>query len=273
MRSLPLSPQVFAILSTLIEERTGLHYGPSDLELLRDKVSVRAIDAGFDSLLDYYYFLRYEPQSETELQALVEALVVGETYFFREFDQLVHLGRRLILQLLDAGLHPRIWCAACATGEEPLTLAMLLDERGLLPQVEIIASDISQRALARAQAGSFGKRSVRAIPEPALVSRYLTQEGEGWRVDRRLIAAVDWRRLNLARPEEVRTVGPCDFILCRNVLIYFRDETARQVVTNLTAQLRPGGGLLVSVSESLMRFGTSLQCEEEGGIFIYRKAG
>jgi chemotaxis protein methyltransferase CheR len=272
MSSLPLSPQVFSILSALIEERCGLHYGLADLELLRDKVSTRALEAGFESLLDYYYFLRYEPHSATEFQTLVESLAVGETYFFREFDQLVHLTRRLIPEVMAAGLRPRLWCAASSTGEEPLSVAMLLDEQDLLDQVDLVASDISQRSLDRARSGRFGRRAVRTS-HPALVSRYLTEAPDGWRIDPRMVRAIDWRQVNLTRAEEVGSVGVFDYILCRNVLIYFRDEMARKVVENLTAQLKPGGGLMVSVSESLMRFGTSLQCDEQGGVFIYRKAG
>src|SRR5690606_3366973 len=79
-----LSPQVFAILSSLIEEKIGLHYAPSDADLLAEKLAPRAAEAGFESLLDYYYFLRYDPAAEQELTALTDALVVGETYLFRE---------------------------------------------------------------------------------------------------------------------------------------------------------------------------------------------
>src|ERR1700759_1617009 len=131
MNSLPLSPQVFAILSALIEERTGLHYDVADTELLAERISPRALERNFESLLDYYYFLRYDPAAESELACLVEALVVNETYFFRVVAEV------LVPELLARGIQPRIWCAASSTGEEPLTLAMLLDERGLLERVKI----------------------------------------------------------------------------------------------------------------------------------------
>ena len=146
--SLPLSPQVFAILSALIEERTGLHYDMHECELLADRVSPRAVERGFESLLDYYYFLRYDPGAGAELTLLVEALVVNETYFFfREVPALKVLVEDFVPKLIAQGARPRIWCAACATGEEPLTLAMLLDQAGLLDQVTLVASDISHRAL------------------------------------------------------------------------------------------------------------------------------
>src|SRR4029077_18791643 len=97
---LPLLPQVFTILAALIEERAGLHYRIEDLEILRDKVSTRAEQLGFESLLDYYYYLRYDANGVAELDALIEQLVVHETYFFRELDQLQVLARHLLPGLL-----------------------------------------------------------------------------------------------------------------------------------------------------------------------------
>src|SRR5687768_10123504 len=120
------SPQLFAILSGLVEERVGLHYGPSERDLFLDKVQVRALEVGFDSLLDYYYYLRYDDPNGTELDQLAEALVVHETYFFRELEPLAVAVDDVIGPRVAAGQRARIWSAACATGEEPLTAAMLL---------------------------------------------------------------------------------------------------------------------------------------------------
>jgi chemotaxis protein methyltransferase CheR len=175
-------------------------------------------------------------------------------------------------ELVARGARPRIWSAACATGEEPLTLAMLLDQRGLLDDVELVGSDISARALERARRGRYGPRSLRDVGPPALVARYLQREAGGTvRVAPRLVDAVRWRRINLQAPAEVEAAGRFDFILCRNVLIYFQDETAVRVVARLSDTLSPGGVLLVGVSESLLRFGTQLDCEEHGRVFLYRK--
>ena len=265
------SPPVLAILSALVEERTGLHYGLLDHDLLGEKVSTRAADAGFESLLDYYYYLRYDPNAEREMDALVDALVVGETYFFRELPPL-RVVTELAADLVGRGTRPRIWSAACASGEEPLTLAMLLDERGLLGQVELLASDISPRALERARRGRYGARSLREGAPPALVERYLRREPDGTvQVAPELARAVRWCRVNLHDPLQVGAVGLMHLVLCRNVLIYFRDETTVRVVTRLADRLLPGGALLVGVSESLLRFGTGLVCEEHGSVFLYRR--
>jgi chemotaxis protein methyltransferase CheR len=270
-RMLELSPALFVILSALVEEKIGLHYSILDRDLFEDKISARALEAGFDSLLDYYYFLRYDPGAEAELRALTDALVVGETYFFREYPPLRVLVDSFLAPWCQAGRRPRVWSAACASGEEPLSLAMMLADRGLSGAVDIVATDISQRALDRARAGVFGARSLRAVPEPRLVERYLTAAPPGHRVDPGLVSSISWRQVNLVDPVAVAALGVFDAVLCRNVLIYFRDDTIRAVVERISGALAPDGVLLVGVAESLLRFGTTLAGEERDGSFVYRK--
>jgi chemotaxis protein methyltransferase CheR len=269
-QSLPLSPQVFAILSALIEERAGLHYDLHECDLLAERVAPRAIERGMESLLDYYYFLRYDPDADAELALLVEALVVNETYFFREVSALKVVVDEFVPKLIAEGIKPRIWCAACATGEEPLTLAMMLDEAGLLGQVTIVASDISGRALAQAKAGTFRRRSLRSLP-PGVMGRWLEGNDDGVRVAPHIQRAVSFFRVNLIEEAELSALGVFDVIICRNVLIYFRDRTIEQVVKNLWRRLAPHGRLVVGASESLLRFDVAFACEEHQGAFFYRK--
>ena len=172
---LALSPQVFAITARLIEEGTGLRYELAEADLLADRLSQRASELGLPSLLDYYYFLRYDPGGEAELSVLAELLVVHETYFFRELDGLRVLVEWIVPGLLKKQERIRIWSAACATGEEPYSLAMLLSEAALLDRVEIVASDISERALAKARVGKYSGRSLRAIHEHTWSARLLEE--------------------------------------------------------------------------------------------------
>lgn len=268
--SLPLSPQVFAILSALVEERTGLHYELHELELFAERVSGRATERGFESLLDYYYFLRYDEAADAELALLVEALVVNETYFFRELSPLKVVVSELLPPLLARGTRPRIWCAACSSGEEPLTLAMLLDEAQILQHVTIVASDISARVLAHAQAGVYRRRSLRALP-PGVVGRWLEGDESGMRVAPHIARAISWQRINLVDERALLELGTFDIIICRNVLIYFRDQTIEAVVDRFWQLLEPDGHLVVGASESLLRFKVPFACHEQGGAFFYRK--
>lgn len=264
----PLTPQVFSILSALIEDRLGLFFGPDYQDLVAEKLGPRVLERGFESMLDYYYFLRYDPQADEELKAVADLLTVNETYFLRELTPLEVLVDEFIAPLAASRRRPRVWCAACSTGEEPITLASLLAARGLLDGVEIVASDISSRALAIASRGSYSGRSLRAISSP---QSWLVEQGGGHVVSERLRRAIDWRLVNLLDDAAVAALGAFDAIVCRNVLIYFRDETTLRVLARLRLALTPEGRLLVGASESLIRLGTAFQCEERRGAFFYRK--
>ncbi|MBC8132176.1 MAG: protein-glutamate O-methyltransferase CheR [Deltaproteobacteria bacterium] len=269
--ALPLSPQVFSILSSLVAERAGLHFDTTHLSTFADKVSIRVYESGFTSFIDYYYFLRYDPAGEAELQDLVEALVIGETYLFRELAPLETLVSRFVVPAIGCGRRVRIWCAACATGEEPHTLALILASRGILDEVEIVGSDINRTALARARQGRFTHRALRQ-EVPAFAAPWLQVTEDRVIVRPNLTKAIDWRHINLMDDATIATMGSFDVVVCRNVFIYFNDQTVRRIVARLSASLRRGGALFVGVSESLLRLGTSLGCEEQDGVFFYRKA-
>jgi chemotaxis protein methyltransferase CheR len=267
-----LTPQLFAIFVGLIEAECGVHYLPNDRDLLGAKLVAHASELGFDSLLDFYYRLRYDDPDGAAKRALIETLVVHETYFFRELAPLRALIAEYLAPLI-ARRRVRVWSAACSTGEEPFTLAMLLDERGLLGDVEIVATDISNAVIARAKLGEFGKRSLRDGHPIELAQRYLDKTPRGITLTPRIRDAVAFARVNLVDVEQVRALGLFDAILCRNVLIYMRDAQISRLLGELEASLAPQGVIAVGVSESLLRFGTALRCEERGGAFFYRRAG
>jgi chemotaxis protein methyltransferase CheR len=266
-----LSPQLFAVFARLVEEASGLHYAQADREVFASKLIAKAVERGYDVLLDYYYRLRYDDAGGAELTSLLEALLVHETYLFREAGALTELVDRHLVPTVHARKRARVWSAACSTGEEPYTLAMLLDDRGVLDAVEIIATDISAMAIERALQGRIGRRSLRDGHPADLAARYTTASAHGITVAPRIRSAVQFSTMNLIDP-----VGPAlgrfDAILCRNMLIYFRDEQILRVVDRLVDHLAHDGLIAVGVSESLLRFGTRLVCEEHGSSFFYRCA-
>ena len=265
-----LSPQLFAIFSTLIEDACGLHYGPKDRDILATKIVGHATDAGYDNLLDFYYRLRYDDPSGEVMKQLVEALLVHETYFFRELPPLQYLADHFLPAVIAKRGSARVWSAACATGEEPLTLAMLLDRGGILDRVAIVATDISEGAIQQAASGRHGRRSLREGHPPTIAQAYLDQTANGVTVAQKIQDAVKFSTLNLLT--EAPQLGTFDVILCRNVLIYFRDDQIARVIQRLSNHLAIDGLLAVGVSESLLRFGTSLTCEERGSSYFYRRA-
>jgi chemotaxis protein methyltransferase CheR len=268
VRQLDLTPQLFALFASLVEDACGLHYRIEDKGLFSAKLSAHAEDAGHDSLLDFYYRLRYDDPGGAELHRLVEALLVRETYFFRELPPLRYLAEHHLPAIVARRGRARVWSAACSTGEEPYTLAMLLDRQRLLDRVELVATDLSEIALEQARGGRYGRRSLREGHPADLAQRYLEPTAKGFTVAPKIRDAVTFSTLNLL--DDVSRMGICDAILCRNVLIYFRDEQVVRIIERASRQLAPDGLLAVGVSESLMRFGTSLACEEHGSSFFYR---
>lgn len=266
-----LTPQLFAVFLDLVEMASGLHYAAADRELFAAKLTAHAAERGHDLLLDYYYRLRYDDPAGVELASLIEALLVHETYLFRELGALTALVDSYIVPRVRAARRVRVWSAACSTGEEPYALAMLLDDRGVLDAVEIVATDLSAVAIDRARDGHLGRRALRDGHPAELVARYTEADGDGLRVVPRIRNAVQFSTLNLIAPR-AHDRGVFDVILCRNVLIYFRDDQVRQVIDRLVAELARDGVLAVGVSESLLRFGTRLICEERGSAFFYRCA-
>jgi chemotaxis protein methyltransferase CheR len=271
MQPFVLTPALFSIFSRLIEDHTGIHHELNANELLSGKIAARALEAGYDSPLDYYYLLRYDDPDGAELDALIDVLVVNETYFYREVATLEALVEHHIAPMVATGKRLRVWSAAASSGEEPLTLAMLLASRGILEQTEIVASDIALRVIERARRGSYGGQAVRALPVDAR-ARWFTPENGRLQIDPKLAAHIQWRRVNLIDSAAVAALGLFDVILCRNILIYFSDATVLGVVETLAKALTPTGRLAVGKAESLLRFGTAFRGEEVGGSFLYTRA-
>lgn len=262
------------LLRDLIHERTGLFYDNGNGDLLTDKLSPLVIDRGFTSFLDYYYLLKYDPEAAKEWRRVINALSVQETYFWREMDQVRALVNVLVPELhLTSRLSPlRIWSAACATGEEPLTIAMALNEAGWFDRspIEIYASDASTKAIEKAQSGLYRERSFRNLP-PDLRDKYFTEEQGGWRVTPKLSARIKWMVANLIIESEVAPLAAASVIFCRNVFIYFSPDTIRKTVGLFARSMPRPGYLFVAASESLLRLTTDFELKEIGGAFVYVK--
>lgn len=262
------------LLRDLIHERTGLFFDNGKGDILTDKLSPLVIERGFTSLLDYYYLLKYDEAAQDEWLSVMNALSVPETYFWREMDQVRALVETIVPRWFAApGAGPlRIWSAACATGEEPLTIAMALDQAGWLGRapVEIRASDASPAAIEKARRGVYRERSFRNLP-PELRARYFTQEGETktWRVDPKLHAGIEWGVVNLMDEAEVAPRAAANVIFCRNVFIYFSNQSIGRTVRTFAAHIRPPGHLFVAASESLLRISEDFELQEIGNAFVY----
>lgn len=272
--NLALPDNAFLILRNLIMERTGIYFEDDKKDILADKLSDRVVERGFNSFLDYYYLLKYGKDSDDEWLTLVDIITVKETYFWREFDQFEALVNYILPEFvnLNNGNVFRIWCAACATGEEPLSIAMSLDASGWLKKLdfEILASDASMMALKKARSGKYTERSFKAIPE-SIRQKYFTQSAGEWQISPEIHRRIRWENINLVNNRERSQVNGFNVIFCRNVFIYMKDHHIQDIVQSFHSQLLSPGYLFVGVSESLYRIKNSFELTELGKTFVYKK--
>jgi chemotaxis protein methyltransferase CheR len=268
------SATALLLLRDLIVQRTGVFYSDARIDMLDERLEEMVAARGFPSLLDYYYLLRYDPDAETAWRELMDRLAVPETYFWRQPEQIEALAEAVLprLQAARTGRPVRVWSAACCTGEEPLSIAMALDEGGWFARlpIEIVASDASAALVERARAGVYGERSLRNL-SPARRARWFRREGTGWRIDPALHARVRWTTANLLDEGEAGPLARADVVFCRNVLIYFSDDAIRKVARMLAAHMPADGWLFLGASESLMRLSTDFVMGEVGSAFAYTR--
>jgi len=220
--------------------------------------------------------LRFETNGE-EMQALVNAMTVNETYFFREayqFDCLVNSMLDDIIKKRKPGSRLRIWSIPSSTGEEPYSIALYLLERW--PhiddyEVEILSSDIDTSVLKSAQKGVYSARSVANLPK-AYLNKYFKPNSEGdWVLSRDIVDAVEFSRVNLSDPNDTRRFRDIDVIFCRNLLIYFDDLSRRIAAEAMYDALRPGGFVCLGHSESMSRISSLFEVRRFPDAMVYEK--
>lgn len=259
------------LLRDLLHERAGIYFEPDRFDTLLDKLRPRVLARGLRSYLDYFYLLKYEDGGRAEWLRVMDAFSVQETYFWRELPQIAALVEHVVPQWFKQHRLPlRIWSSACATGEEPYSLAIALREAGWADHpITIHASDASEAALERARAGVYRERSFRALPL-ALREKYFDRpQPEGTRLRRDLLLPITFQRANLVVPEEIAGLASAPVIFCRNVFIYFSPEAIRRTVASFAEVMPNGGHLFVGASESLLKLTDEFEMHELGDAFVY----
>ena len=247
-----LTPQEFQQIAQLAHERYGLNIKEGKEELVAGRLLNIIRRLGFSSFNVYYKHVLSEKSGEA-ITEMIDALTTNHTGFLRErahFDILQQLAKTA------SGPTLRVWSAACSTGEEPYTITLsLLDawkDLRSAPTLQLLATDISTRALRIAQRGVYPLDRARVFPEE-WHSRYLlrgTGEWAEWvRMKPEVTRLVEFRRLNLVDP--FSHPHPFHVIFCRNVMMYFDKNTQEGLVNRLADCLEPGGHLFVGHSESL----------------------
>lgn len=274
MREAPLDPSHLNALKDIVRTRYGLVFPQSRRHDLEAGIRRTMAD---ECPSDPDRFLQLVESDDRVSDAMVARITVRETYFFREPRQFDVLRERVLPDLrgrVAANDRLRIWSAGCATGEEPYSLAILLEQEGLGDRADITATDVSLPALTLARKAHYGAWSLRNDTE-GIALRYFERRKDQFILRENLRSRVSFRQLNLASdsyPNAATGIAGLDLILCRNVLIYFDEETIRRVARQLFQSLRPGGWLVMGPSDPpLWDFAPYRTQTTAGGIF-YRRA-
>lgn len=268
--------------SAFLAARMGLHYAPDRWGDLERAVVQMAVELGFadgDACMRHFLSMQVD---RTGIETLASHLTIGETYFFREPASFEALSTRILPDLIaqrraSGNRYLRIWSAACSTGEEAYSMAILLDR--LIPDaagwnITILATDINPRSLRKAIEGVYGDWSFRGI-DPEIRRAYFTPHGTRWEIIPRIRRMVSFAYHNLAEdlyPSVQNNTNAMDIIFCRNVLMYFSAVTARRVVSNLQHSLVDGGWLVAASVEGSAELFQPLANIGLVDATIYRKA-
>ncbi len=272
MTSVPSSSDPLQRLVGLIRDRTGNVIPPSRQPFLEEMAARRAVGKGLGTVEDYVRALEAE-RLPGEWAHLIPLITIKESYFFRAPQQWEVIRRQVLPDLVQrsSARQLRIWSAACARGEEPSTLAMILAEDKSLAHWSwsIMATDVDEEALAGARLGLYGDRAVGQVP-PELLERYFSRRGKLYELSAELRSRISYLSLNLAHPPFALPVPEIDLILLRNVLIYFRRPLQRRVVQQVGTHLAREGYLFLGASETLWQVQEELEAVDLGSCFCYR---
>ncbi len=248
-----INPEQFRFFSTLVKESSGISLQKGKEYLLESRLNELARVLGLKDINELYKKAKFNMNPKLKEQ-IVEAMTTNETYFFRDQHPFDALKNHIIPELIEARKAKkqlRFWSAACSTGQEPYSIAMIINEH--FPALktwrcEIIASDISQQAVDKGKAGRFTQVEVnRGLPIQLLI-KYFKQNGAFWMVDQSLKKLIRFKKLNLMGP--FIGINGIDVVMCRYVLIYFDQQTKKEILNKIVKVINPGGYLFLGATET-----------------------
>lgn len=249
---MPISQDDFQFYQSYLVKQTGLAIPENKVYLLETRLMPVLQQWGFSSLSDMAKTLRCNPERKL-FQDVVDAMVTNETMFFRDERLFTYFRDSILPDMIErktGARSLRFWSAACSTGQEPYSIAMALND--LLAgkdgwRADILATDISDHALKRACRGEYNQFEMRRGLSDCFSDKYFTQRDKIWVIDDVIRKMVRFENFNLL--DRMSHFGMFDVIFCRNVLIYFNEETKKKILKNITAQLVEGGYLFLGTAE------------------------
>lgn len=271
------SAEEFKKIRDLIYKETGMLFEEKKDYYLESRLVSRMNATGSPNFKEYYHGLVFGPK-DGELKRFVEAVTINETYFFRDYPQLQGFADHVLPKVANAKRKTgqsklNLWSAACSTGEEAYTLAIILREcldDFASWKTNIVATDIDSQVLAKASEGRYNQRSMKDTPHEYR-QKYTKEIGPEYQITDVLRKDIEFRQLNFMDRLGMRGMRGFDFVFCRNVLIYFDDESRKRVITSLYDALVPGGYLFLGHSESVGRITAAFELEKIGDFLCYRR--
>lgn len=253
-----LTVEAFGALRDIIYKRCGIYFMENKMYLLETRLRNRLEAKQLNNYDDYVNFLNYNGSGEKETQKMVDCIVTNETSFYRDVPQLENFKTKILPIIMQAKRESgdktiRLWSAACSTGEEPYTLAMILYETVPVSmgwKVEVYGSDISDKVLDSAQRGIYGDYAFKTTPD-IQKEKYFTKTGNVYQLKKNIKDMVQFKKVNLYSMFETKAMAGMDIIFCRNVLIYFNDYSKKKVISHLYDCLNSNGFLVLGSAESL----------------------
>lgn len=222
-----------------------------DLNAYKEQQMKRRIDTliSRNKISGYEDFVKALKADKELFEEFVSYLTINVSEFYRNPEQWELMDKQFIPMLIEKfGKNLKIWSAACSTGDEPYSLVMALSRHLPLNQIKIIATDIDKQILAQAKVGIYNEKSIASVPKD-LRDKYFTKIGNSYQISNEIKSRVDFRQHNLIKdpyPDK------CDFIICRNVLIYFTEEAKDDVFRKFCKSLKTGGFLFIGSTEQIM---------------------
>jgi len=266
----------YEYLSNYLIGTSGLALGEGKEYLLEARLIPLAQSLGMSGIEELVEVLKNNPEPKVA-SAVTEAMTTNETSFFRDKSPFVELQNKLLPTVIEnnkTSKKLRIWCAAAATGQEPLTIQMVLKEN--FPElnqwnVEIVCTDIDAQALTRCEKGIYSQFEVqRGLPVQFLM-KYFDQCPSGWQAKQSLFEGITWTQLNLLN--NFNQLGKFDIVFCRNVLIYFQNETKKDILDRIFLNMNPGGFLYLGAAETVLGISDYFERFKECSSAVYKLSG
>lgn len=250
-----MTPIEFKYFADFLKAKSGIILAADKSYLVESRLAPIARRAGHESVADMINAIRRAPSGPLAIDA-VDAMTTNETFFFRDKTPFDNFNDTVMPALLEARRNNRklrIWCAASSTGQEPYSLAICLEEMKTKMagwNVEIVGTDLSTEALAKAKAARYSQFEVQRGLPINLLLKYFTQDGDSWQANEELKKKVSFKPLNLL--DSFGGLGKFDIVFCRNVLIYFEPKTKKDILDRLSQSLAPDGFLALGAAETVV---------------------